>query len=381
MKKALGILALVFVCQSIGWSQDFDKIMAYVAQTPKEAEESIESLSQHLAKPFLNEREKFASIYSWVTLNIKYDVKSYRIQKLFDARTYSVPQMKIREVWEKRKGVCEHYALLFHELSQKAGLQSAVVVGYTINGGRVSDEGHAWNAIMVDSVWFLVDATWGSGYVDGSTFYPVFKPEYFMVKPEESIQSHMPVDPLWQLLPEPVSYTEFDTLPILKVKEGPIDPVDLNSILFSSNEIERTASLIERIKKNGRSGKVVAEYLEYEENKLEILKFNQGISYYNQSIHLFIKYADAYNRRFKNPEVPDQEVEALMDSADIKILEAIKYFNEHYQDEKLDEKARNQKVEALALHEKIKEQMIFVDKYMKTSKFFRPFLFLHISFF
>ena len=381
MKKVFAIIIFIWGLQPIAWGQDFNKIIDHVKQTPKEAEATIESLSRYLTAPFSTETEKLASIYAWVTLNIKYDVKSYKIHRLFDAPVYSVPQLRIREVWEKRIGVCEHYALLFHELSKKAGLKSSVVSGYTMSGGKVSDDSHAWNAVMVDSAWSVVDATWGAGYVNGDTFYPEFRSEYFMRRPAESILSHMPFDPLWQLLPSPVLYSEFDTQPVLKIKEGVVDPAVLDEVLFPKDEVEQTSRLLKRIKENGPHQEIVAEHLKYLEAKLASLTFNTGISFYNQSIQSFNKYIEAFNRRFKNPNLADQEIMALIDTADVKMLAAIEYFNKDYPDEKLNKKARHQQREALALHEKIKEQSIFVDKYVKTSKFFRPFLFLRFSVF
>ncbi len=47
-------------------------------------------------------------------------------------------------------GVCDSYSKLYLQLLQEAGIQAI----------RVSNSGHAWNAVRIDGEWCMIDATW-----------------------------------------------------------------------------------------------------------------------------------------------------------------------------------------------------------------------------
>jgi tetratricopeptide (TPR) repeat protein len=63
----------------------------------------------------------------------------------------------------------------------------------------------------------LLDATWGAGYVSESKrFEKRFDDQFFLTSPEKFILKHLPVDPMWQLLPCPI------TLDIYKKEDNEI---------------------------------------------------------------------------------------------------------------------------------------------------------------
>lgn len=60
---------------------------------------------------------------------------------------------------------------------------------------------------LIDGVWFPVDCASGAGILAPHlSFQPKFTPHYFAVSPDSLICSHIPVEPEWQLLHEPVSH-------------------------------------------------------------------------------------------------------------------------------------------------------------------------------
>ena len=96
-------------------------------------------------------------------------------------------------------------------LCVEMNLTCEVVTGYAnpaIASGTHQATGHAWNAVMIDKTWRLLDVTWaseGNGRIaDG----------FFMVPPELFIYSHFPSLSAWQCLGENVwSRNRFDNLP------------------------------------------------------------------------------------------------------------------------------------------------------------------------
>ena len=105
--------------------------------------------------------------------------------------------------------MCQGYAELFHELCEHSGIESYIVLGYTRQNGQVVNINHAWVVARIDTNWCFFDPTWGSGFLNNGKFTRKFTNEYFMVKPEVFIKSHMPFDPLWQCLNYPLNSRNF----------------------------------------------------------------------------------------------------------------------------------------------------------------------------
>ena len=47
-------------------------------------------------------------------------------------------------------------------------------------------------AVCVGGVWYLLDTTWDSGYIDGSRFVQAYTNSYFLLSPDKMIYTHMP---------------------------------------------------------------------------------------------------------------------------------------------------------------------------------------------
>jgi transglutaminase/protease-like cytokinesis protein 3 len=70
---------------------------------------------------------------------------------------------------------------------------------------------HSWNAVVVEGVFYLLDATWAAGNADLSNphgqFVFNFSDYFFCTPPDQFIYTHFPFDlvtnqprPCWQLL-------------------------------------------------------------------------------------------------------------------------------------------------------------------------------------
>lgn len=175
------------------------------------------------------EEEKVWAIYTFITHNIKYDVRS------LEKGTFGKKQSAKKVIW-KRKAVCAGYANLFTEMCRLAGIKSEVVVGY--NKGIMYDpkvpffiSEHAWSVARIDSSWIIVEPTFGSGYVDIKKqklftkicdmlgipiihdklkFYQSPNPEFYDVDPEKFTLTHLSENTFFQLLKCPVSILDFD---------------------------------------------------------------------------------------------------------------------------------------------------------------------------
>src|SRR4029078_8527879 len=68
---------------------------------------------------------------------------------------------------------------------------------------------HMWNAVKIDGKWYLVDLTWDAGQTVKGEFIFTYSTAYLFADPQVFITHHFPEDEKWQLLKNPVSWTEF----------------------------------------------------------------------------------------------------------------------------------------------------------------------------
>ncbi|VVB72908.1 Transglutaminase-like superfamily protein [uncultured archaeon] len=193
----------------------YERIDKYALNTPSSAETSIESLAAYLIAPARNDREKARSIFRWIAENIDYNVEGYY--------TGSFGNMESADVLRSRKSVCEGYSDLFQSLADASGLEAVRISGYgkgySYQPGIGINEpsNHAWNAVKINGTWYLMDSTWGAGYInENKKFVREFDDHYFMTPPAQFIFDHLPENESWQLLTRPVSKTEFEQLIYVK---------------------------------------------------------------------------------------------------------------------------------------------------------------------
>jgi hypothetical protein len=186
----------------------YERIDTHVLQTPNQMETSVQTLAAYLVKPARNEHEKVRAIFRWVTENIAYDTDGYFSGKYGD--------LSPDGVLKSRRAVCDGYAGLFDMLGEAAGLEVVKVIGYSkgysyaVGDTYDRTTNHAWNAVMIDNQWHLLDATWGAGYLgENKKFVRKFQAYYFLTPPEAFIYDHLPSETRWQLLEQPVSSEDY----------------------------------------------------------------------------------------------------------------------------------------------------------------------------
>jgi len=143
-------------------------------------------LARSLMQNASTDREKAYAIFNWIHANIYYDNATKWQRRYGNSGADQSPE----GVLKSKKAVCAGMANLYAALAGKMGLQS-VVIGGIASG--MHQEAHAWNAVMVDGKWELLDLTRHT----------------FLAPPQEFIARHFPNDPRWQLLDKPLTYQEW----------------------------------------------------------------------------------------------------------------------------------------------------------------------------
>ncbi len=187
---------------------DFTAIDEHTLRAPPEAERTMDSLAAYLSRGAKNELEKARAVYRWVTDRIAYDVPALLANKL--------PDPSAEYAFRTRVCVCEGYAKLFVALCGRCGLESVMVAGYVKLGdshGQVTRPDHAWSTVRIDERWYLVDATWGAGSIDGRAFKKQFNEYYFRTPPAQLSFTHLAEEERWQLRQPALTLADFNRQP------------------------------------------------------------------------------------------------------------------------------------------------------------------------
>ena len=154
----------------------------------------------------LDDISKAYVVFCWMAENIAYDTDSYF--------GYSTAVYTPEEVYRKGQSVCSGYSSLYKYIANSIGLKVKCIIGYVkgygyVEGEIISDTNHEWNILEVNNKFYLIDSTWGAGYVNERKFKKKFKEHYFCTPPEQLITTHLPSNSKWQLLEPPITIKEF----------------------------------------------------------------------------------------------------------------------------------------------------------------------------
>ena len=173
-----------------------------VASVPESVETDPASVGRYLAEQEDDAFLRLKLLHDYVADRIAYDVPALRAPR--------IPPQSAEKALREGKAVCSGYALLLEALGKAAGVEIVYVVGDSRDmDGNVGGAGHAWNAAKVGDQWYLVDATWDAGYVNGDTFTKRYTADYLMTPPEVFGLNHLPDEPRWQLRSDPINRGEF----------------------------------------------------------------------------------------------------------------------------------------------------------------------------
>jgi Transglutaminase-like superfamily len=183
----------------------------------------IYRLTNDLTRPYSKQLLKVRAIFVWITDNIRYDYKFYN-----KGKEVKPPKCKsgmnceqlliewenkyLKNVIKKGKGVCDGYARLFKKMCDIAGIKSEIISGYTKTKayqiGNTGSVNHAWNAVWLDTTYYLLDATWAAGGCtedEGTgkllSFQKQFDNYYWLTPFNDFARNHYPQDGKWVFEP------------------------------------------------------------------------------------------------------------------------------------------------------------------------------------
>ena len=195
----------------------FNVIDAYMRKCPDASEKTIADLAYYINRSARGDLEKARAVYIWLTDNIQYDDASYNNGYFGDNSAENVLLTHL--------AVCAGFADLFTEIAIKTGIEASTMGGYSkgigySEGDSFNEPDHAWNAVKIDGVWKIYDATWGQGAATEDSWGTIksikkFNEQWFNVDPKLAIFTHFAEHPEQNFLTQKITLAEFDRLPSL----------------------------------------------------------------------------------------------------------------------------------------------------------------------
>ncbi|HEY6142162.1 MAG TPA: transglutaminase domain-containing protein [Flavobacterium sp.] len=384
MKNILFVFTFLFSILNFGQTNvGYSLIDKKMAAIPSNLTASTDSIANYISSNFKTENDKIRAVFYWTASNISYDVKN-----MFAVNFEETNQDRITKSLKSKKGVCINYALIFNEISNKIGIQSSVIVGYTKQNGKVGDDlSHAWCAAKIDNKWYLFDPTWGSGFVNKGVYTKKINNYYFKTEPNKIIASHIAFDYLWQFLNYPITNNEFylGKTQIDKTKKY-FDFEKEIAKQSSLSEIDQLFESSERIEKNGLKNALIREEYQNKKTQLAYLrqngnidKLNVVVAEMNEAVVLLNDFIFYRNNKFK-PTLSDEQITDMVQKPREKLL---KCQNDIYKIGSTgSENASNMNSLKKSIEANLvaaEEQVSFVKNYLSKSKLVRKTMFSKVS--
>jgi len=268
-------LLIAFLFFSVTYSQNYQRVDDIVRSYPASFRAPLD-LANKIKQDFISDSDKARAVFTWMALNISYDMKAYlnpKASKSFsfnneqekDLKLHEIKNDEINTVFRKHKGVCSGYSLLFDHLATLVGLHALIIEGdsktkFNDIGRKRVEQNHAWNSVLIDGKWRLVDATWGAGSIvnESNLWVKKFNPIYFDASPEIFFTKHLPVSKVWEnkaidgnyFLQSPLLYEEYfdKEVVILEPKLGIIEVEGNQKISFKIKNRSKNQEIGYRMK-------------------------------------------------------------------------------------------------------------------------------------
>jgi hypothetical protein len=335
---------------------------------PKNQTKNYKDIATYFSAAFEHDEDRLRAVYIWISENIRYEMAIMN-----EPGTYKHINELVEYALQKRRGICMHIAALYSAVANEMGYPAFLVEGLTRSENEVNPIGHAWNVVLLNDQWYMVDATWGSGYIQNNQFIREIDNSYFLATPEKFIYSHFPFDPIWQIQHYPLplqsfikgKFTENDTTVFFNYS-------DSISIYSQQNKELQITHSIHRIKSQTPPHRLVntkIDQLQKELNYLKSLKgidaFNLAINEYNSGVSSLNTFLSHREKNMKTAKSKEDCLQLLQQAED-----ALNFATQHMQlVNKNDSKIRSnalslEKSIAVALKD-VKVQQAFVNQYYK----------------
>lgn len=371
--KTLIVSICITYCAVTARGQGFGYIETdrIALNVPIEQTTTTHDIAQYIKRHFDSDSKRIRAIYTWVSNNIKYDRNSVHLVILEEDR-----EERVTYALRRKKGVCENFAAIFNDLCIKAGIPSFIIQGYTRQSGGIDRTPHVWCTAFTDGQWFMYDPTWDAGFISNNHFISKVQTNYFKIKPPVFIQTHLPFDPLFQLMDYPVNYKEFKTGTTRSANQKDhFSYRDSIRKYADSDSLNRYFSAFQRISNYGWPASLIDTRLKQLKLEIELIYqdrdmalYNSVVDTYNRALGILNKFITYRNNQFVSLK-DNSEIDSMFDLITQKMALAqqrLLELNQSTATLALDTGDIAKKLSDLAY--KAKEQREFFEEHLKSSK-------------
>ena len=188
------------------------ELQSYIDKAPSKMQNNIQTIGDYLYQFKANskfvELDKYSIFFYYLCTKLQYDVKGINKDKL-----------DLEQVFTSGYANSFQFCKIFELMCKKHLLRVKSISGFCKSkchpnfkpGTDCSIINHHWNAIYINSKWYFCDLTFGSGGIRprGEFKKNYFNPYYFLTLPDIMIETHRPVDEIWQLTTKIIPANQF----------------------------------------------------------------------------------------------------------------------------------------------------------------------------
>ena len=186
-------------------------LIEYAQKAPSKRQSSLEKMTDYLWSYNDNHTyllEFYALFFYYLCTNMQYDIKEQNknendLNTIFKSGfANSLQFCKLYEYMCKRN---------FLRVKRIEGFCKSKELPHYKKGSDVTIINHYWNAIYVNKEWYFCDLTFGSGGIRPRNEFKkkYFSPYYFLTPPDNLIETHRPIDDLWQMTTKIIPANQF----------------------------------------------------------------------------------------------------------------------------------------------------------------------------
>lgn len=368
---SLFITSLAFAQKT---TDDYHITDSIALNIPEASTHTTDGLANYFNSKLIKPDDKMRGIFVWIINNFTYVIPDLDNLKLTDTT-----DDKVTKALTTRKGICENYAAVLNEVCNKMGIRSYFVTGYTKLADKVNTLPHAWCVTEINNKWYVYDPTWASGYVNNKNEFIKHTENYwYKASPLSAINSHIPFDPMWELLNYPISNADFLEGNITQnPKQTFFSYTDSINVWDKQTVLQQLNASARRVEQNGIVTPLIAERLNNIKEEIAYLKKSVIIKKHNDAVLIYNASANDFNQavrflntfiQFRNhqfsPECSDKVLQSMIDSADSRIINARKKINSINPTEDTKDMIASLRKSQNQLNDHINKQKAFLAKYL-----------------
>ncbi len=136
----------------------------------------MKAVLRQICDDSMTDTQKVVAIHDWVVLNVNYDHKLLELMNEGQAVSH-YDAFFLEGAFDNNKAVCEGIAKAVACLCNMEGLPCVTVEG--VPADNPTGVGHAWNKVLMDGAWYIVDATSDNPMINGTPKIETLSYRYF----------------------------------------------------------------------------------------------------------------------------------------------------------------------------------------------------------